>query len=764
MHFGPCWTAPPAIVAEELLAVPDPLLTALRPGPAACGMAVACSLARSVLPAEDCAPAPPWLLASQHLSFRQALAAVRRYRGALLADPVGSGKTYIALAVAAALNRKCRTACVVPATLLAQWEAAGRKLGIGLELGSHEQASRGRLPQGTAGLVIVDESHHFRNRLTRRYAHLAAWLVDRPALLVTATPIVNRLTDLANQLHLSMRDNALAMEAIPSLRALLESGCPHPAVGQIVVENEPVLDNRPRRVSKTSAPAAEERGPLGGAVERLSRLRLSRNQSVAGLIRRVLLRAAASSPAALAGALQRYRRLLLHARDALRAGRAMDRTELRRFTGDLGDQLVWWELLPSDDGSNDLELADLEELEQVMAAAAAAMRETDPKLDLLRDILSQENPALVFTTSRDTVRYIRERLRGLGLAWCTGDRAGIGPTLLPRRSVLAWFRDVVPRGPGPRHLIVTDVAAEGLDLQRAGRIVHYDLPWTPMRLEQREGRAVRLGSRHSEVEVVRFVPPTSLERWLRLEETLARKASLPAAAGLGGGGQHIWRWRVGLARRFGGGEAVAGVATVCSPVPGLLAGFALYRSTDPAKCLSATVGWLDVNGIWSETPDVVVERLMVAAAQGRQQKVDTEQLRKYVELLTPVIRGRLGRTLACRWLSPEPSSAARAVSKRLGGLIHKAARLRQERRLLKLERVLAFVTGGHTAGEEMLIERLAEAPDRDMLAALGRAAPQTTWDGLEARLTGLIVFGPALKDYRPEAERDAEVSPPRNSK
>ncbi|MDQ3223038.1 MAG: DEAD/DEAH box helicase [Gemmatimonadota bacterium] len=742
MHFAPCWAAPPAIVAEELIAVSDPLLTALRAGPAAGGAAVAASLARSMSPAEDCAPPAPWLLPGQLRSFRQALAAVQRYRGAVLADPVGSGKTYVALAVAAAF--KCEpTACIVPATLVSQWEAAGKELGIRLALGSHEQASRGRLPQGSRGLVIVDESHHFRNRLTRRYRNLATWLVGRPALLVTATPIVNGLSDLGNQLHLSLRDNALAIEGIPSLRALLMSGCPHAALGQVVVENDAVIDARPRRISKVSAASPGECGTLGGTVELLGRLRLSHNESIAGLIRRVLLRGAASSPAALAGALQRYHRLLLHARDALRVGRALECTELRRFTADLEDQLVWWELLPCDHGSSDLALADLAELEKVIPAATTAMREADPKLNRLREILSDEKPALVFTTSRDTVRYIRERLGDPRLAWCTGDQAGISRTLLSRPSVLAWFREGGPAGPGPKHLVVTDVAAEGLDLQRAGRIVHYDLPWTPMRLEQREGRAVRLGSRHSEVEVVRFVPPASLEGWLRLEETLARKERLLPAAGLGPGGRHIWRWRAELAQRFGSAEPVAGVASVSSPLSGLLAGFALYRSTDPGWCLSATVGWLDMNGGWTEESEVVGERLMAATGQRREEMADAHQLRKQLELLAPVIRDRLGLTRARRWISPDPSPATRNVAKRLGGLIQAAARRRQEGRLLQLEKALAFVAGGHSAGEEVLVERLADAPDGEILTALSRVIPQTCWDGIEVRLTGLIVFGPA---------------------
>src|SRR5204863_2490551 len=138
------------------------------------------------------------------------------------------------------------------------------------------------------------------------------------------------------------------------------------------------------------------------------------------------------------------------------------------------------------------------------------------------------------------------------IAWCTGDLAGIGAARAPRQSVLAWFRQATNVDHAPQHLVVTDVAAEGLDLQRAARVVHYDLPWTPMRLEQREGRAIRLGSTHGTVSVVRFAPPGPVERALRLEHTLARKAALPSIAGLGEGGRSLWRWRADLAELLGG--------------------------------------------------------------------------------------------------------------------------------------------------------------------------------------------------------------------
>lgn len=723
------------------MAVPDPLVTGLRPGPPALARAIVASLAQSLGPAEDTALVPPWLLPEQGRSFRRVVAAVRRHGGAVLADPVGSGKTYIALAAALAFNRG-PTACLIPAALLHQWETAAARVGADVRLGSHEQVSRGSLPQGTRGLVLIDESHHFRNRHTRRYNRLAPWLVGRQALLITATPVVNHLSDLAHQLLLAVRDDALAPDGVVSIGSLLASGRSTQALGRLVIESETVSPDRPRKVLKTSPPSAAECDAAGGCVEALRGLRLSSHEPVAALIRGALLRAASSSPAALAGALQRYRRLLRHARDALEAGRMMDRSELRRFMAELGDQLVWWELFSSSSGCSDLELADLRELDTHIHAATTATQQVDTKLERLAELLGDAKPTIVFTTSRDTVRYLRARLCDRPIAWCTGDRAGIGPMSLPRRTVLGWFREGTVPASAPRHLMVTDVAAEGLDLQRAARVVHYDLPWTPMRLEQREGRALRLGSRHSEVEVVRFTPPPVLERTLRLEATLARKMSLPAAAGLGTDGRHIWRWRAELAGLFNGVDPVAGVAQVASPAPGVLAGFALYRTNDPTALLSASVGWLEPGGAWIETPETVAERL-IGAAQSRSLPVDSELLRQCLALLAQPIRDRLGLARGRHWVSPDPGPAARLAAGRLSHLIGDAARRRQAARLLRLERALGFVAGGHTAGEEMLIQRLAEDSDAKLEAELDRlATAQPAGDGMEVKLTGMIVFSP----------------------
>jgi hypothetical protein len=290
-------------------------------------------------------------------------------------------------------------------------------------------------------------------------------------------------------------------------------------------------------------------------------------------------------------------------------------------------------------------------------------------------------------------------------------------------------------------MILTDVAAEGLDLQRAARVVHYDLPWTPMKLEQREGRSVRLGSRHSGVDIVRFAPDAELDRFMCLEAALTRKAKLPAAAGLGPEGRHVWRWRTEVAREFGGSDTAAGVARVSSRHRGVLVGISLHRVSDPATLLTSIAGWVGPDGRWIEDAQLIVERLRLATACHVEDTLPGES-RMYLELLTPLLRKRLALARSGHWISPRPTAGARAAAVRLNRLIRGAARLRDDHRLSQLEQALAFVAGGHTAGEEMALERLSEVSDDELTAGLTQTVPQPNWDGVEVRLTGFIVFGP----------------------
>jgi len=79
-------------------------------------------------------------------------------------------------------------------------------------------------------------------------------------------------------------------------------------------------------------------------------------------------------------------------------------------------------------------------------------------------------------------------------------------------------------------LFTTDVLAEGVNLQQAGQMINYDLPWNPMRIVQRHGRVDRIGSKHDYVHLGLFFPSERLDEMLALEERLETKIALADAA------------------------------------------------------------------------------------------------------------------------------------------------------------------------------------------------------------------------------------------
>jgi hypothetical protein len=418
---------------------------------------------------------------------------------------------------------------------------------------------------------------------------------------------------------------------------------------------------------------------------------------------------------------------------------------LRHFTGELEDQLVWWELMPAADDPHDLQLDDLERIDESLRDAIAAEQQADAKVERLRSIVRDGRPTLVFTSRRETVRYLSDRLGPPSAAWCTGTRAGVGHCPMPCASVLSWFQQREQEGVPlqSRLLLVTDVAAEGLDLQRACRVVHYDLPWTPMRMEQREGRAVRLGSRHREVEVVAFTPPAPLERALGITRTLASKARLPGVAGLGDRGRALWRWRAELAEAYRSGDAVLGSAVVPSGPAGVLAGFELHGAAPGGEHrLASTLAWIEPGGAWTEEERIVAARLDTAVRSGVAEPAP-ERLRDALPLIGAAIRSRLGLARGSRWTLPASEPVAHRVAFRLHQCLREAARRRDLAELGSLERALGFVGRGHTAGESLLLERLADMPEREFNRHARRLpAPGHRWEAIEARLGGVLLFVP----------------------
>ena len=60
-------------------------------------------------------------------------------------------------------------------------------------------------------------------------------------------------------------------------------------------------------------------------------------------------------------------------------------------------------------------------------------------------------------------------------------------------------------------LLLSEVGSEGLDFEFVGALVNYDLPWNPMRVEQRIGRLDRFGQKHERIHILNFHVPGTIE-------------------------------------------------------------------------------------------------------------------------------------------------------------------------------------------------------------------------------------------------------------
>ncbi|MGL5124151.1 MAG: helicase-related protein [Fusobacteriaceae bacterium] len=186
-----------------------------------------------------------------------AIQKLQKYNGCIIADSVGLGKTFEALAIIKYFEIKMDNVLVLtPAKLYDNWnsfrgnykdslikEVFNYKIMYHTDLSRYKGISKSgqdlkRFDWGNYDLVVIDESHNFRNRKDRygeddrlimnRYARLLEDVVKRgknntKVLLLSATPVNNSLVDLKNQLSLitADKDSAFSEYGIPSIEYIL---------------------------------------------------------------------------------------------------------------------------------------------------------------------------------------------------------------------------------------------------------------------------------------------------------------------------------------------------------------------------------------------------------------------------------------------------------------------------------------------------------------------------------------------------------------
>ena len=466
-------------------------------------------------------------------------AAIDEFGGALLADEVGLGKTYVALALAA---RYRSPAVVAPAALRTMWEGAFTAASMRLPWISLESLSRASSPVQRPDLVILDEAHHARNPATRRYRSLASLCEHAHLLMLSATPIHNARHDLVALLALFLgaqagvvSDDMLARIIVRRTRSMLPDDRALPVVSAPITLPVPDDEATPGRILALPSPL-----PLADA------------GSADVLVAFSLVRQWTSSVGALRGAVRRRIGRTHALVDTLVAGRLPSRAEIEAWViGEDAQQLAFAELLvPRDRSAATASSSAREDMLRVARAHEQALIELDQLLGdgvgvdidraaALRRVLDAHpgEKVLAFSQFADTVGAYWRLMRGIrGACALTADGARVASGKWSRAEAIVRFSPLSNGGRQPhqvddvRLLLTTDLLSEGFNLQDASVVVHLDLPWTPARIEQRIGRVARAGSRHERVTVYIMSPPASGEAILEIERRLHDKIAAASAA------------------------------------------------------------------------------------------------------------------------------------------------------------------------------------------------------------------------------------------
>jgi superfamily II DNA or RNA helicase len=408
---------------------------------------------------------------------------LRRFGGrVLLADEVGLGKTIEAGMVLKEylLRGMVRKLLILtPPSLVSQWrEELETKFGMnfittedpsyreGAEdfwrrhdriiASLHTAKSRKNIDTITAidyDLVIVDEAHGLRNKRTISYRLVNA-IRKKFILLLSATPVQNNLLELYNLITL-LKPGLLSTEAAfkkeyvkrGSLRTPNHPDKLHRLLREVMIRNtRSLVDVKlPKRFATTLyvSPLPHEKEQYEQASRFCRDFGAAREHASLWTVQNLQM-AAGSSPLALRESVLR--------------------------------------LLEKNEGITTAEADRLRDLAESLRGGEASSK----GVQLLQLLKAREDKKIVFVKYLKTLEYLEGLLSSAGVPFAVFSGGITGPQ---KDQAIARFREEVPV------LLSTETGGEGRNLQFCNTLINYDIPWNPMRLEQRIGRLHRIGQR-----------------------------------------------------------------------------------------------------------------------------------------------------------------------------------------------------------------------------------------------------------------------------
>lgn len=521
----------------------------------------------------------------QRVAIMQAVNTISDYSGVFISDVVGLGKTFIGAGLIKQLGQ--RAVILSPAGLTEMWQDFAEAFEVDAKVISQGMLYHGEFseesslyPYRERPVVLIDESHNFRNNDTQKFAELQPFLAGKKVILMTATPQNTSVWNIYNQIKLFHQDEAnpfpVAGSNIYSLFKEIEDGnfriqamlkyvlirrtrahikkyyqdeddleleFPDRIIDTVTYDIGDLYNNLYDQIlsllnrltyarydlwkyvneEKQNAPPYIDLKKVMGTLMVFHKIRLFRR----------LESSIAAFRQSIDNLLMVHQRVLriINEKGIVPAGKEIQDRIYRYDEEQLKDYLETMRKQPyiQDDfriGELKRDLArDIDVLDQIKRYLSGIPEEKDPKYEELKmqikELQRETSKVLIFSEFADTVKYIGEKLAGdfdeVDIA--TGDTGNL-------LKKIGAFAPKANRYKGDQRIdimVATDVLSEGHNLQDCSAIINYDLHWNPVRLIQRAGRVDRIGSEADEIFVRNFLPVDRVEQEINIKDILRRR-------------------------------------------------------------------------------------------------------------------------------------------------------------------------------------------------------------------------------------------------
>ena len=457
---------------------------------------------------------------AQQQTVAASLMIMRAHRAVLLCELTGTGKTYVACALAKYIQKSEQLPCIVvaPAHLLSQWRAVTRQCHLLCSFYSYQAASIGKIPAQTQEtLWLIDEAHYLKNPATQRFRALFSLTLAHRVCLITATPVSMGYGDLYTLMTLCGFPNPNEGRADDVMvRAYALSVMPQSYTAPLTIDAAPEIIHTGLDYAITP-----DRLKLEQLLAEISSIEWIAVDSSGSCIRtdivsQILIHRLLSHRYA---CLQTLNRLARYYQQRGHSNQWLSHSQFHSMLGLDGTQL----LLPFDNyrygTAVDSEQQKCFEnagyhIKRAQELLNEICQTSDIKCQQIQKMLEgivQNHRVILFTQYADTAHYFARHLHpGTSVAlvtaqgaWYNGHR--IAPDIVmdmfnPDRDMPKWWQQT--GFVESRVMICTDALATGHNFHRADWMVHLDYPWNPTTLHQREGRIIRKGQHSASVHTI----------------------------------------------------------------------------------------------------------------------------------------------------------------------------------------------------------------------------------------------------------------------